>query len=249
MIVRSVKKEILQREELTLANENQQLLIRFITHQVKGFFTRSKMVFASILEGDFGQAPDTMMQIVKDGLDSDSKAVDMVQEVLNASSLRNGQMPYSFQGEDLVSIIKPIVESFRQLAEDKGLEYVFDLSLPTISTKVDKIQISQAFKNLIDNSIKYTQSGSVKMTLGVKNNMALFTISDTGVGLSDKDKSVLFKEGGRGDESLKFNVNSTGYGLFIVKKIVEGHDGHIWAESAGRGHGSHFYVEIPIIVK
>ena len=63
--------------------------------------------------------------------------------------------------------------------------------------------------------------------------------------MSDADKVKLFKEGGRGEESVKVNVNSTGYGLFIVKKIVEAHGGRIWAESVGRGHGSKFCVEIP----
>ena len=64
--------------------------------------------------------------------------------------------------------------------------------------------------------------------------------------ISDKDKEKLFTEGGKGEESLKVNTNSTGYGLYIVKKIVETHKGKIWAESAGRGHGSKFLVELKL---
>jgi signal transduction histidine kinase len=56
----------------------------------------------------------------------------------------------------------------------------------------------------------------------------------------------LFTEGGRGKESTKVNVDSTGYGLFVAKSVVEAHGGKIWAESEGKGKGSRFTVELPI---
>ena len=67
---------------------------------------------------------------------------------------------------------------------------------------------------------------------------------DTGVGLSQEDKSKLFTEGGKGKNSQKVNVGSTGFGLFIAKNIVEAHHGRIWAESEGEGKGSEFWVEL-----
>ena len=55
----------------------------------------------------------------------------------------------------------------------------------------------------------------------------------------------LFTEGGHGKESTKINVESTGFGLYIVKNIVDAHQGRVWAESEGSGKGSQFYVELP----
>ncbi len=245
MLVRSVKKEIAQREELGVANQNQQLLIRFITHQVKGFFTKSKMVFATILEGDLGEVTPPMKELVQQGLESDNKAVDMVQEVLSAASLRDGRMTYNFEEVDFGEFVKGLAEGFRSMAVEKKLQYEVNVPATPVKVKIDKLQMTQVIKNLIDNSIKYTLEGTVKVDVIHMNKTASFQIHDTGVGLSDSDKAKLFKEGGRGDESLKFNVNSTGYGLFIVKKIIEGHSGKIWATSAGRGHGSQFFAEIP----
>lgn len=255
IIIRSVKKEVAQREELAVANENQQLLIRFITHQVKGFFTKSKMVFASLLEGDFGQIPEAITPVLKEGLESDNKAVEMVQEVLKASSLRSGTMTYDFVETDLKEFVGGIAETFKDTATGKGLAYEINLPAEKALSKIDRLQLTQVIKNLIDNSVKYTLTGFVHVNLKIKNSnegrrnikTALFSVEDSGVGLSDGDKAKLFKEGGRGEESLKVNVNSTGYGLFIVKKIVEGHGGKIWAESKGRGHGSRFYVELPLV--
>jgi signal transduction histidine kinase len=55
----------------------------------------------------------------------------------------------------------------------------------------------------------------------------------------------LFTEGGHGTDSRKVNVDSTGYGLFIAKSVVDAHHGRIWAESDGAGKGSRFVVELP----
>ena len=77
-------------------------------------------------------------------------------------------------------------------------------------------------------------------------NAGLFSIHYRGVGITPEDMKNLFTEGGHGKDSVKVNVHSTGYGLYIAKKIVEAHGGKIWAESGGKGKGSRFVVEFPV---
>ena len=67
------------------------------------------------------------------------------------------------------------------------------------------------------------------------------------MGITEEDKKNLFTEGGRGAESIKVNVDSTGYGLYTVKMVIEGHKGRVWGESEGPGKGSQFYVELPVV--
>jgi signal transduction histidine kinase len=74
---------------------------------------------------------------------------------------------------------------------------------------------------------------------------AAFKVEDTGVGITKEDMACLFTEGGHGKESQKVNVESTGFGLYIVKSIIEAHKGKVWAESDGAGKGSRFIVELP----
>jgi len=250
ILVRSVKKEVSLRESLEVANQNQQSLIHFISHQLKGFFTKSKMIFGGLIEGDFGEVSEVIKDTAKIGLDSDNNAVAMIQDILGASNLKTGVTNYNFKKVDLTEIVKKIIPFFEGEAQSKGLKFERDISAEPLLAMADETQITQVFKNLIDNSIKYTPTGEMKVSIKTRageKNKILFAIRDTGIGLSDKDKAKLFTEGGKGDEALKTNVNSTGYGLYIVKKIVETHHGKIWAESAGRGHGSQFYVEIPSI--
>jgi signal transduction histidine kinase len=249
MIVRSVKKEVALREELEIANNNQQALIHFISHQIKGFFTKSKMIFSGLVEGDFGEVNPAVIEMAKTGLASDNNAVAMVQDILGASNLKKGTTDYNFKLVDLTMIVNRIAENFKVEMEKKGLKFETDISTVPLPAMVDETQITQVFKNLMDNSLRYTPSGEIKVSLQadqLDKKKVLFVIKDTGVGLSDADKAKLFTEGGKGEESLKVNTNSTGYGLYIVKKIVDTHKGRIWAESAGRGHGSKFCVELPI---
>ncbi len=249
-IVRSVKKEVALREELERANTNQESLIHFISHQLKGFFTKSKMIFAGIIEDDFEKSSDVLKDVAKEGLLSDNNAVSMIQDILGASNYKKGTIAYNMKETDLAEIVRGVCSGFIKEIKEKGLELKLNISNKPVIVLADVIQITQVIKNLVDNSIKYTPSGSLTVSLNNKNmegkDKVVFEIEDTGVGLSESDKNKLFTEGGKGEESMKMNVNSTGYGLYIVKKIVENHGGKIWAESDGRGRGARFFVTLPI---
>jgi signal transduction histidine kinase len=109
----------------------------------------------------------------------------------------------------------------------------------------DSFWLKEVVNNLIGNSIIYTEKG--KITVGLKggNGKIEFYVKDTGVGITPEDKKSLFTEGGRGKESVKMNIDSTGYGLYSGKLIIEAHKGRVWAESEGAGKGSIFFVELP----
>jgi signal transduction histidine kinase len=109
----------------------------------------------------------------------------------------------------------------------------------------DKI-VRHVMRNVIDNSIKYTEQGSVTVTLARIDGKAQMVVQDTGVGITTEDMSHLFTEGGHGKDSIKINVHSTGYGLYIAKQIVDAHGGSIRAESEGAGKGSRFTIQLPL---
>lgn len=279
LLIRSVRKEISAREriealaaDLEKSNENQVALIHFITHQVKGFFTKSRDIFSLLMEGDAGNIPDKAKEFVRQGFDSDTKGVAMVQDVLTATNVRSGIMKYAMEPFDLQPLIATLVGEYKSMAEGKGLTLTYEAQGAGTHGKVsaytiagDQGQLKNVFKNLIENSIKYTPSGTVDVSLarkdmpgdaaGGKNagtganstSKIIFAVKDTGVGITPEDKRMLFTQGGRGKDSVKINVESTGYGLYIAKGIVEAHHGTIRAESAGPGKGSQFYVELPAV--
>ena len=231
-------------QDLEKANDQQVILIHFITHQLKGFVTKSRNIFSMLLEGDFGTLPETMKPMVQEGFNSDTKGAETIQEILNAANIKSGKVTYNMQPFDLKALVEEIAHDLKPTSDAKGLELKLSLGDP-LEFNGDRAQLLNALKNLIDNSIKYTPSGSVELILRKDADKIHFEIKDTGVGITPEDMKNLFTEGGHGKESQKINVESTGFGLYIVKNIIEGHGGKVWAESQGAGKGSRFIVELP----
>lgn len=254
ILIKGVLREVEQREKieilaknLEVANKAQENLIHFITHQVKGFLTKSKYIFAELLEGSFGPLTEDIKNISQEGLNINTTGVETVQTILNAANIKTGKMAFTFRPFDVKTLIEKIFESHKKTAESKGLSYNLNISSDTnYEIKGDENQLHEAFSNLIDNSIKYTPKGSINVFLSKKDNLLSFSIKDTGVGIPADEINKIFGEGVRGKDSLKVNVDSTGFGLYIVKKIIEAHHGKVYAKSEGPGKGSEFAAEIPI---
>ncbi|MBI5456578.1 HAMP domain-containing histidine kinase [Candidatus Kaiserbacteria bacterium] len=236
-----------QATELEAANKQQESLLHFISHEVKGYLTKSEAGFAGIVEGDFGAVPETLKNMAGSALADTRKGVATVMEILSASNMQKGTVQYKKEDFDLTAAVKEELSILEKSAKERGVSLV--ASIPDESFRImgDTHKIADhLIRNLIDNAIKYSPKGSVRVTLSRTDGHVRFSVKDTGVGLSEDDKKTLFTEGGKGKDSLKVNVDSTGYGLYIAKQVVEAHGGKIWAESEGRGRGSLFVVELPV---
>lgn len=236
-------------KELRETNMRQESLMHFIGHEVKGYLTKDASAFAALFDGDFGKLSEELKPFVERALAQSRDGARSVTDILTASNQKKGTVSYTKEPFDLKALVAEIVEKAKQSAEEKKLAISFttadDSGAPYAFTG-DKAKIGDnVLRNIIDNSINYTQSGSVAVSLKKGNNKIVFAVKDTGIGITEEDKKRLFTEGGHGKDSQKVNVHSTGYGLFIAKNIVEAHGGTIRAESEGAGNGSTFIVELP----
>jgi signal transduction histidine kinase len=236
-----------QREELELANQGQANLIHIINHQIKGYLAKSRNIFAELLsDGSYGPISSEARPMLEEGLKSLGEGVDFVQQVLNSSSAEKGTLAYVMEPIDFKAVVEEMFDHEKPEAVEKNLAYDLKIDEANYQTKGDFVQLKEAVRNLITNSIIYTPSGSVSVHLSHPDHKLVMTVTDTGVGLSDEDRQRLFTKGGRGKDSLKVNVNSTGYGLSFVKAVIEAHKGRVSADSQGRSKGSVFSLELPI---
>ena len=249
-LIKSVKKEVKQKEELAKLNTDLQTLIQqreslvhLITHKVKGSFTRTKYIFSEILQGSFGVVSPEMKKMAETGLESDDMGIRTVDLILNASNLQKGTVKYDIKPVDFKNLVLATIENRKDLAAGKGLRLKSEIKDGAYLMNGDFFWLKEVVENLVDNSLKYTQEGEILVGLERKDRKILFSVKDTGVGIDPEDRKNLFTEGGRGRDSVKMNVDSTGYGLYSVKLIVEAHKGKVWAESPGIGQGSIFSVE------
>lgn len=255
MLVRSVKREIEAREhieklagELQVANDGQANLIHIINHQIKGYLAKARNIFSELLtDKDYGTMPEAAKPMLDEGFKSLSEGVDFVKDFLDAANIEQGSYTYNMEPLDFKALVVDIAEKQKGAADEKGLSFELNIAEGQYNTKGDKAQLEQAVRNLIDNSIRYTLKGGLSVSLSLDDNKILFSVEDTGVGLSDELKPKLFTKGGRDKDSQKINVNSTGFGLAFVKNVAEAHGGRVWAESPGPDKGSTFYMELPVV--
>lgn len=246
LLIRSVRKEIELRTELEFANKRQQETLRFITHEVKGYLTDGAAALDAILTETFGPIAGDMKTMVGDALTKNRMAVREIQNFLRIADFKTGKVSYAIDSFDIRTALNDMLVAPSEQAKTRGLDFSFTSDEGDYTLIGDKDQLlNHVFGNLVHNAINYTPSGSVSVHLSHQGPMIRIAITDSGVGLSEDDKSVLFTEGGHGKESRAVNPHSTGYGLFIAKRIVDAHHGRMWAESEGRGKGSTFFVELP----
>lgn len=251
LLIKSVSREVKQREELAQLNlelkdliKQRENLVHLVTHKVKGSFTRSKYIFAGILDGTFGEVSAEIKKRAEQGLESDNMGIETVDLVLSVANMQKGIVKYDMKSFDLKEIVLRVMAEKEASIKMKNLSIESEITNEDFTMIGDSFWIKEVVNNLIENSIKYTREGKIMVGLEKEGKKIKLSVKDTGIGISAEDKKNLFTEGGRGKDSVKVNVDSTGYGLYSVKLIVEAHHGRVWAESEGQGKGAQFYVEL-----
>ncbi len=147
----------------------------------------------------------------------------------------------------LEPIVKSVVEFYRPQVDEKGLtlELHLDESVPSM-VMADHQALSEAISNLVSNAVKYTpEGGRVKVECGRRLSEVHCTVSDTGIGIPDAEKSRLFTEFFRGSNARKMVREGTGLGLAIVREIVNEHGGEVELESK-EGSGTRVIIRLPL---
>ena len=171
--------------------------------------------------------------------------LNLLNNLLEYSSLEQGKLQVSKETFDLRQQCDEIAEMFAPLAQQKGLrfEYNATLSAPCLVLS-DKLKIRQIITNLISNAIKYTLEGSVGFKARMGRDLAVFDITDTGVGIPEDKLEEVFKPFVRIETYNQF-AEGSGYGMSVVKGLVDLLGGEIHTDSEV-GKGTHFEVRLPM---
>lgn len=262
-LIKSVKQEVAQREKIELLAKNleetnihlQELdqqkseFVSLASHQLRGPLTAIKGYTSMLLDGDFGQVQGEVKDAISKVYASTNDLVVLVGDYLDVSRIEQGRMQYDFSTFDLRELAGTVVTELKPNIEKAKLQFDFDYDQTgEFRVNADQGKIKQVVSNLIDNSVKYTPHGSIHVWITHSApTKVLLSISDTGVGIHPDVLPRLFEKFTRAPDASKTNIMGTGLGLYVAKKMIEAHHGRIWAESAGPGKGSSFFIELDTV--
>ena len=265
LLIRSVLHEVRQREEISKLAEDlrvanaelkklDQMKSEFVSlasHQLRAPLTAIKGYISLIQEGSYGQVSNVLKDALRKIYISNETLINLVGDFLNLSRIESGKMKYMFEPMQMEEIVQGVFEEFKEVVKEKKLELRYEnQDKPLAKAMLDKDKFKQVIMNLIDNAIKYTPEGLVTLKIEEEEKESgkniLFSVSDSGVGMSAEDLAGIFKRFSRREGGSKVNISGLGLGLYLAKRIVTDHGGEIWATSDGPGKGSTFWVRVPV---
>ena len=169
----------------------------------------------------------------------------LISNILDLDQMEQGKLTINPQPLDFKALVRETTETLRKTAHLFDLSLTLDLPPEPISITADPDRIRQILNNLLSNAIKYTPSGGqIQISMKQAPTSAIFRIQDNGLGMSQEELDHLFQLYYRTPGAIKSGRTGIGLGLFIVKTLVDAHNGEIDVTSRP-GQGTTFTVKLP----
>ncbi len=219
-----------------------------ISHELRTSLTASKWMLEMLQDGDVGELSVAQKEVINKLTSSNNRMMDVASNLIALSKTSSHESEYHMGEIDIVDVIDSVVFELGSEAFSQHIEIIYvkpEQDMPKISGDESKLRI--VFQNLIDNAIKYSESGDrVVISLITENNDIKITIKDTGIGIDEKDLPLITNQFYRASNAAAKISAGSGIGLYICKRIIEGHGGKISIESA-LGKGTNVTITLPVL--
>ena len=236
------------REEVELANRVRMEFIANISHELRTPMTSIKGALGLLNSDVIEHIPEDAKNLCQIADSNADRLMLLITDVLDFSKITAGELELVFDDLNIENILSKIIKPYEQKARNKKIAFStsFDNTLPkTIYS--DVYCISQIVRQLLNNAIKFTREGHIHLDVSYFDSHKFLKISvtDTGVGFSEKAKRQLFEYFVQGDGSSTREYGGTGLGLAISKRLANAIGGSIGAENNSMDCGSTFWFTIP----
>jgi len=232
--------------DITAMKEIQEKKREFVTavsHELKTPLTAIKGYIETIEENTENPENQEFIRIVKHHTERLEK---IVEDLITLAQLEKENPDIEMKNVNLVKVAKDVVMLFEKKAKEKGIEITLKYDeIPEI--KGDQFRLEQMLINLVDNAVRFTEQGSIKISLSYEKekSMVKIEVSDTGIGIEKFHISKIFERFYVVDKARSRKTGGTGLGLSIVKHIVLLHNGTIEVQSSS-GKGTTFTINLPV---
>jgi len=232
-------------EELRKVIEIKSNFTSMVSHELRTPLAAIKEGISIVLDGTSGginKEQQEFLDIAKRNVDRLGRVIN---DILDFQKLDSGKMLFNIQPNDINSAVKEVREAMFTVAGQKGLDFILELDESLPQAQFDRDRIMQVLTNLVNNAVKFTEKGSIRIQTAKEDNFIKVSVKDTGIGIKVEDIPRIFTRFEQLDTGMTRKTGGTGLGLSISKEIVEKHNGKIWVDSKSN-QGTIFNFTLPI---
>jgi len=244
-VIRDITERKDAERKLKEAMELKSQFISTVSHELRTPLTIIKEDIAIIMDGAAGRVKPKQREMLEMAQRNIDRLARLINDVLDFQKLQSGKAKFNMQENNINAVIEHVYNTMAGVIKKKGVELCLALDTTLPKTLFDSDKMIQVLTNLVSNSMKFTEKGSITIASKKIENAIRVSISDTGCGIKQEDMSKLFRQFQQLTTGNNRKTGGTGLGLAISKDIVEKHGGRTWVESEfGKGTTFHFLLPI-----
>ena len=239
-------------QELTVANEKleeaSQLKSQFlanVNHELRTPVSAIIGYARLVLRATEGQIAPLQSENLRDLLNNAERLLNQIDSLLEFSKIEAGKTEVHVEPVNVNEVIHAAISTIEPSLNGGSVRIIREVASDIPALNTDREKLRQIILNLLDNAVKFTERGEIKIAASQQNGSLKLVVSDTGIGIPKEELDKIFEEFHRGDLSSTKNYRGTGLGLAIVKQFVNLLGGEVAVESKV-GKGSVFTVMLPL---
>jgi len=235
-----------QNRALEAANRLKSEFLANMSHEIRTPMNAVINFSSLILDGSYGEINEELRDAVEE-IDKNGVALlSLINDILDLAKIDAGAMKLEVTECEPEALLQMALSGLEYEAQEKGLVLSTEVETDLPTLEVDERRLSQhVLVNLVENAIKFTTEGEIRVGAKRENGDIQFWVSDTGIGISVEEQENIFESFRQVDGSVTRVAQGSGLGLTIARKFVEMHGGRIWVESE-LGKGTTFRFTIPV---
>ena len=216
-----------------------------VTHELKTPISSISGYIETLLEGAI-KDENVNLGFLERSLENVQRLEELVTDLVEISRIETGELKMNFEYFNIHDLLNDLFKDAHQRNSNKNLKIQLEVPDKKLFIYGDKSRLDQVIANLLSNAMRYTDQGQIRIKVMRRDNELIFSIRDTGIGISRKALSRIFERFYRTDKARDRRKGGTGLGLAISKHIIEAHGSHIYVDSL-EGKGSTFSFGITTI--